>query len=139
MDDLRLKKYFWTKRSSCKRRDLEWHLSEDDVEQLLTEAGITIEDVGMGAENYVLARYGDKGHYTMGNCRFILKGENTREWAVGSKRSPEARAKIASAARGRVVSEETKKKISKGLKGNRNAVRDKKSQATIDRYRRRHK
>ena len=116
----KLRRYVQTKSSSCKRRGLEWHLSYDDVDQLLTEAGITIQDVGMGAENYVLARYGDKGHYTMDNCRFILKGENTREWAIGSKRSPEARAKISEGNRRRVVSEETKKKISEKLMGNRN-------------------
>ena len=116
----KLRRYVQTKRSSCKRRGLEWHLSYDDVEQLLTEADIDIADVGQGAENYVLARYGDKGHYTMDNCRFILKGENTREWAVGSKRTPEARAKIADSNRRRVVSEETRKKISEKLKGNRN-------------------
>ena len=55
--------------------DLTWQ----DVAQLLDEAGITVDDIGRGSDQYNLARYGDTGPYTIGNCRFITKRENIQE------------------------------------------------------------
>ena len=53
------------------------HLTIRDVLDLLDEANITIDDVGVG--QYVLGRHMDMGDYTKGNCRFITSSENGRE------------------------------------------------------------
>lgn len=57
------------------------NLEVEDVYALLEEAGITIWDVGTGADQYVLGRYNDVGDYEIGNCRFITKKENAQERA----------------------------------------------------------
>ena len=51
----------------------------EDVIRLLNEAGITPDDIGQHRGDYQLARYGDKGRYEYGNCRFITMEENLRE------------------------------------------------------------
>jgi len=56
-------------------------LEVDDVVQLLEDAGITIDDVGVGVGKYVLGRWNDLGDYTLDNCRFITKAENSQESA----------------------------------------------------------
>ena len=56
-------------------------LSVDDMVHLLDEAGITIDDVGQESGKYVLGRWNDVGDYTVDNCRFITKSENSQESA----------------------------------------------------------
>ena len=64
---------------------MEFLLTEDDVQCLLDEAGITIRDIGRSNHQYALARYNDEGHYEVGNCRFITVFENREEyWAQQS-------------------------------------------------------
>jgi len=52
-------------------------LSIRDILDLLDEAKITMDDVGVG--KYVLGRHLDMGDYTKDNCRFITSSENGRE------------------------------------------------------------
>ena len=47
--------------------------------QLLEDAGITAADIGQKLHLYQLGRYGDKGDYEVGNCRFITMRENLSE------------------------------------------------------------
>ena len=83
-EELKIKKYTKSKKANSKKyRGIEFHLTEADIATLLDEAGITIWDVGQGKGAYCLGRYGDKGPYTMGNCRFITHRENGREWWYG--------------------------------------------------------
>jgi hypothetical protein len=80
-DELKIKKYTQSKRRNSKRdRGIEFYLTEEDIVNLLDEAGITIWDVGLGKGAYCLGRYGDKGDYTLGNCRFITHQQNGLEW-----------------------------------------------------------
>lgn len=46
---------------------------------LMKEANIKSSQLGWKGEKYVLARYEDKGAYTLGNCRFITQKENVSE------------------------------------------------------------
>jgi len=57
------------------------YLDVDDMVTLLDRAGITIDDVGSGSGAYVLGRWNDVGDYTVDNCRFITKSENSQESA----------------------------------------------------------
>jgi len=70
--------------SAPRRRDRTGHaieclLSEEDILTLLDEAGITIWDIGIHADDYCLARNNDLGDYVMGNVRFITQRENYNE------------------------------------------------------------
>jgi hypothetical protein len=111
--------YLCTKRQDCKRKGRELHLSKQDIQQLLDEAGITIEQVGNKRGCYVLGRYNDAGEYTMGNCRFITQGQNNSERDRTNDRVPvyteeqiAARGKkISASLQGRQHSKETKEKI----------------------------
>ena len=60
-------------------RNIPFNLSNEDIQTLLDEAGITIFDVGRTSNEYVLARYNDTGPYEMGNCRYITFAENISE------------------------------------------------------------
>jgi hypothetical protein len=51
----------------------------------IVEAGISPDDVGMGAGKYQLARYGDVGAYADDNCRFIPAAENLAEQVRNGK------------------------------------------------------
>ena len=74
-----LYKYWKKKTMSMPSRKLEFHLTPTELMQLLTEAGITVKDIGQRHHQYCLARHGDSGNYEMGNCRFITMKENTAE------------------------------------------------------------
>lgn len=71
---------------------VEWKLTRNEVEQLLTEAGITIYEVGAGKGKFCLARVNDTGDYELGNARFITNEQNGLEfWNGLSKEEQEAR------------------------------------------------
>ena len=75
----KMKAYLSAKRYTSKRRGIEFALTLDDIDTLLKEAGITAHDIGQQADDYCLARNGDRGGYTLGNCRFITQYENYNE------------------------------------------------------------
>ncbi len=89
---------------------------------------------GRNRDQYVMARYGDKGPYKTGNVKIITVKENCSEgqlgrvhteehrrkaarFRFGSKRSKETRRKMSLARIGIVYSEETCRRISAAKKG----------------------
>ena len=66
-------------RSNAKRRGIPCDLTLVQFKRLLTRAGIELEDLGRTRGKYHLARKGDKGSYTIGNCRFITVEQNHAE------------------------------------------------------------
>ena len=66
------------KKANSKPRNIEWNLTDDQVQQKLDEAGITIEQIGRNG-GYHLCRNGDTGGYTVENCQFKTMAENNRE------------------------------------------------------------
>jgi len=107
-----VKLYLRSKKDNAKRRGYSVSLTEADVQQLLDEAGITVDQIGLRKEEYVLGRYGDTGNYDMGNCRFITREENRSEQGC----SPETRRLMSLASTGKPKSEEHRKNISKARK-----------------------
>ena len=107
-----------------------------DIIQLLEEAGITPDQVGKHRGDYCLARYGDKGKYQLGNCRFITMEENiaervspslSQEWKEAKSKqmkewwSKEGKNRVCSEEtrqkfRERTYSPETRKKLSDSMK-----------------------
>ena len=58
---------------------IQFLLTGEDMISLCEEAGITPSQIGNKRDQYNLSRFGDSGHYTRDNCRFITKQENTLE------------------------------------------------------------
>ena len=85
--DERKRRYLANKRYTCRKGKLDragnpvsMHLTMDDLDTLLEQAGITIWDVGLGKGKYCLARVKDLGDYAVGNCRFVTTEENHAEY-----------------------------------------------------------
>jgi hypothetical protein len=74
-------KYYW-KKCHAKERCIPFLLTFSQYSDLCIKAGITSEDIGRHTHQYQLARYGDVGSYSIDNCRFITKLENTREMLI---------------------------------------------------------
>jgi len=86
----RIQRYITRKRwkTNNKRVDrngdpIRFDLKGDDIRYLLNKAGITIFDLGEGADGYCLARENDLGSYSRESSRFITNSENAREKGRG--------------------------------------------------------
>ena len=75
----KVRKYYNTKKATAKQQGIAFELELRDVYWLLYMAGITVEQIGKGREDYQLSRFNDSGPYAIGNCRFITMLENQRE------------------------------------------------------------
>ena len=64
---------------NAKKEGLRCDLSYEDFCELVSQGGLVSSQLGFTGEGYVLARYNDKGDYTIGNCRFITHKENVAE------------------------------------------------------------
>ena len=73
-------KYWQHKRCTPNRnKSVKFLLTPTELLQLLSEAGITANDIGHKSHQYALGRYGDTGNYEVGNCRFITVRQNSQE------------------------------------------------------------
>lgn len=72
-----------------------------------------LEQRGRKKGQYVMARYGDKGPYSIANCKIILCEENHSEGSLGKHfpKSDETKQKLRLSQLGVKESEETKKKL----------------------------
>lgn len=95
-DDGKLKQKYRNKRANARKEGLECELSFDEYCTLVESAGLKSSDLGFSGKKYVLARYGDMGNYTLGNCRFILQSENAAEKKVSDKSSAASHCNIIS-------------------------------------------
>ena len=98
-DDGKLYRNYQGRRSANKSAKHKFLLSYDEFCQLLKEAGIKSSDLGYNGNNYDLARYGDQGDYTYGNCRFITHKENLDERMYNGLTEKERRIQREAAAR----------------------------------------
>ncbi len=71
------------RKSNAKHKDLKFSLTFRDVHILLRKAKLYSSDWGRKG-GYDLARYGDKGGYSVGNCRFITHKEKLLERRLSS-------------------------------------------------------
>ena len=94
-DDGKLYRKFSNKSVNAKKENIPFLLTFDDFCTLLKDAGITSSQLGFTGDNYVLARYGDKGNYEVGNCRFITQIENAKERTVTDKSREASRNNVA--------------------------------------------
>lgn len=79
-DDHRLKEKYNRKKGNAKNvQHIKFELSFFEYAKLVSDAGIKSSDLGYNGNQYVLARYGDCGPYSIDNCRFILQKDNLNE------------------------------------------------------------
>lgn len=78
---------FSRKRSNAGLGGISFELTFEEYCGLVKEAGILAGDINRGG--YHLARYGDKGPYAVGNCRFVPYLVNQREKVVDPLRVSE--------------------------------------------------
>lgn len=79
-DDHHLKEKYNRKKGNAKNtQHIKFELSFFEYAKLVLKAGIKSSDLGYNGNQYVLARYGDCGPYSIDNCRFILQKDNLNE------------------------------------------------------------
>ena len=76
-DDGELNNKYRHKKWNAKRKGLACFLTFDEYADLVREAGIKSSNIGPAG--FHLARHGDNGDYTIGNCRFIPYLANVAE------------------------------------------------------------
>ena len=84
-DDGKLYQKYTNKRVNAKKENIEFNLSFEEYKFLMMKGGYKSSDLGFTGKNIVLARYKDKGGYTIDNCRFITHLENMRERKTSDK------------------------------------------------------
>lgn len=102
---------------------------------LVKEAGLKSSDLGYSGRGYDLARIGDEGDYTYGNCRFITHRQNTQE----RQYSETALSKMKASAKNRkpLTEEEKEIRVQKFL--NSDYIKRRKEEAAIREAERRSK
>jgi len=107
----------------AKYADISFDLSFDDYLNLITNAGISVSDIGRAGNQFCLGRKCTKTGkvdgdlpYSIGTCRFITKAENTAEAEKGTTFS----AKMSAIHKGKVVSAPQRKGMSERMIGNTN-------------------
>ena len=92
--------YWYAKSIRARQNGHDYMLTLSDIHFLLYMARISIKQIGQRSTDYCLARLGDSGGYTRGNCRFITVAENLAErvakngeWTPERKRAASERAK----------------------------------------------
>ena len=91
----RIGEYIYKKEKDSRRicrwsgKMIQFKLSPLDVYSLLEESGITMSDIGVERDSYVLGRDCDFGDYELGNCKFVTKSENSKEMHRLNKHGPQ--------------------------------------------------
>ena len=77
-------KYLGKKHHAISKK-IEFELSLKEYFTLLLKAKIQPENIGIKKGYYQLARLGDKGPYSIKNCRFISREDNRKEQTINGK------------------------------------------------------
>jgi len=89
---------FYHQRRHSEVRGIAWKLTFPAWLEIWTRSG-KAHLRGRGAGKYVMARYGDRGPYTVSNVSIVRWEVNARDGNLGRKRSAQARANISAARR----------------------------------------
>ncbi len=121
--------YWQQKRDARVKRGIEFLLTYDEWLKIWEESG-RLHERGTRRGMYVMARFGDKGPYAVGNVKIITHEQNCSERRdsletrakksranIGHPVSAELRARIAAANRLRVWSAESRAKVGAAIRG----------------------
>lgn len=78
-DDKKVYQKYLNKKHNAELENIGFSLSFFEFCNLIKKAGLLSSQLGFSGQNYVLARYEDKGDYSYANCRFITQKENSDE------------------------------------------------------------
>jgi len=109
MQKLRYK--FGCHKGDAKRRGIPFLLTFEDWLDIWTKSG-RLEKRGHGRGRYVMARFGDRGGYEVGNVEIILFEENARAY----RPTLDAKTRTGLGHKGKTVSMATRKKLSEKAK-----------------------
>ena len=84
-DDGKLRIKWKNKIVNAKKEGLNCCLTFQEYCYLVDKANLKSSNLGFNGDKYVLARYNDKGDYTIDNCRFITQKENSLEKVKSDK------------------------------------------------------
>ena len=77
-DDGKLHRKWSLRKSNAKAKKLKFRLTLEDIARMLKKDGLQSSDWSREG-GYDLARFGDRGGYEIGNCRFISHQDNLLE------------------------------------------------------------
>ena len=118
----KLKEAFDSQRKSSRERNIDFLLTYEEWLQIWIDSG-HLHERGRFRGQYVMARFGDKGPYAIGNVKIVTAEENVSEGNKGKVVSALQREKIRQRNLNRVYkkwghhSDESKQKMSKAQKG----------------------
>lgn len=119
---------FQNQRVSARRRGISFELTWEQWLDVWTKSGKLAQRgrrLGQLGQ-YVMARFGDKGPYKLGNIKIIKCEKNHREGTIGKflgvPKSEEQKRKQSITMTGRKLTEEHKKNIGLGVKGKRKGI-----------------
>lgn len=115
-DDGKLYQRWVNKRVNAKKEKIYFNLTFEDFIFLVRDAGLKSSQLGYKGEKYVLARFGDKGGYTIDNCRFITQKENAAEKVVTKKARQASKKNIKKAFEAIENDPLKKQKVSEGIR-----------------------
>lgn len=81
--DRHIYRKFSNKRVNAKKEGIEFLLSYEEFLTLMGNANVTVDDLHI--KGYHLARYHDRGAYSIDNCRFIPYLDNYSEKVISEK------------------------------------------------------
>ncbi len=91
-------KQYCAHRSNAKYRRISWYFTYVSWRKLWAESGYWPKR-GNGPNDYVMARFGDKGPYASWNVKIITQHKNSTEGHLGNLRSLNTRKKMSKAAK----------------------------------------
>lgn len=107
----KLRAVYQVQRYNAKKRNIAFNLTFKEWLHIWQVSG-HLHERGRHSGQYVMARFGDKGPYAVGNVKIILMNDNMVEANTGRKKSVDTRARMSAALVGRTFSHETRAKMS---------------------------
>jgi hypothetical protein len=128
VQERRLRSLFGGSRRVARQRGVEFQLTFEEWCHIWLSSG-HFHERGRGSHQYVMARFGDRGPYAVGNVRITTAHENNKERIL----SPESRALVGSYHKNKVVSVETRRKMSAAASGRRRSPHSAETRDTLRR------
>ena len=121
-------------RFNAKKRGIAFLLTWEEWLQIWTESG-HFHERGCRKGQYVMARFGDKGPYAVGNVKIVPVEQNSSEGNLGKIVPLKTRLAISNARLGMKFSAETCARIGRASSGHKRCVGRKYSKETIEKMR----
>lgn len=113
-----IKLAFYSHRAAARKKGINFLLTLNEW-LAVWEASGRLQERGRNKGQYVMARFGDKGPYAIGNVRICTVTENHHEAHCGKALTKQHKENLSKAHKGRRLTLEQRAKLSKAHKGKR--------------------